>query len=165
MTEKSNRYLRFFATSRDFLRQTPFAARAPREARLPLGRIAAIAALGVAGWLVGAEAAAPSLRLKSRAEQVELPPLARVIERDETENAWNVTGRLPGGFETAFDDFRLSMNRQGWSWHTVTLRQNTSRKIALIALSKGRARLLLMIWESGPGQCGFSLGEDRAEDG
>lgn len=135
-----------------------------RIKRTGWGRIAATALLGVAGWLARAEAAPPGLRLKSRSERVELPPLTRVIARDGTENAWNVTGRLSSGFETAFDDFRLSMNRQGWSWHTVTLRQNSSPKIALIALSKGRSRLLLMIWESGPGQCGFSLGEDHAED-
>ena len=122
-------------------------------------RIAVMALLVAAARCASSGAAVPSPRFS----RLELPPLALVIDRNESENAWNVVGRLSGGLETVFEDFRLSTSRQGWSWRTVTLQEAGPPKTALIELRQGQSRLLLMIWESGAGRCGFSLGEVPAE--
>ncbi len=112
----------------------------------------------------GVEASPASFRLKETGVTVEFPPLARVTERDDSGTTWNVVGWQNGGLETVFDDFRLCLTRQGWAWNTVLVREQGSGKMALVVAQRGRNRLLLMLWESGPGVCGFSVGEDRDEE-
>jgi len=100
------------------------------------------------------------LSLREGNVTVRIPPLAKVFHRNSSGKSWGLTGRISGTLEIARGDFGLCLSRQGWRWHTVTSSDGPHLRMALVLLKKGPKRLMLMLWEAAPGQCGFSLGED-----
>ncbi|MFA4943443.1 MAG: hypothetical protein WC789_01935 [Lentisphaeria bacterium] len=123
--------------------------------------VAALAAGPAAG--IRADSARPAV-----AVSLQLPPLAEAV-RDEAAaggkpgGSWRQTGELPASFAAARADLDRCLRRQGW---------RPVRRIPVVAGGGGRGqreisvwerrsrRILVMVWEIGPGRSGFGWGVD-----
>ena len=97
-------------------------------------------------------------------EEIGLPPLAEVAERDPGMDRWQVTGSLPGAMPVARRDFGLCLDRQGWSRKSTTVTGRPGAVLSLTVWTKGERRLLLMLWEKELGKTRFSLGEESRNE-
>ena len=96
-------------------------------------------------------------------EPIGLPPLAKVLDKDPGTDRWQATGLLSGGLPLARREFGLCLDRQGWSKSSKTVTGRPGKNLSVTVWTRGRRRLLLMLWEKGPGTTGFSLGEESRD--
>lgn len=104
---------------------------------------------------------------------LDLPPLASVQNTDDSGTTWRLSGELPGNLPVARREFGAALRRQGWRGKLRIPLDRGARKAELVLWSKADRRVLLMLWDTAPGRCGFSIGEEggravaagRASDG
>lgn len=91
-----------------------------------------------------------------------LPPLATVASGDASGATWMQTGLISGTVISAEREFALALRAAGWKLDkTIALgRAPGGSKLALWT-RRGR-RVLLMLWETEIGTCGFAWGDERA---
>lgn len=90
-----------------------------------------------------------------------VPPLAVVSKNDRSGKTWQQTGSIDGALPVVSRDFRQSLQAAGWSLDkTIKVGEGMDRMELAIWTRSGH-RVLVMIWEKEPGQCGFSWGEER----
>ena len=88
------------------------------------------------------------------------PPLAVIQMQDLSGEGWQQSGEVAGSLPVARRDFDRCLDRQGWMVDKIMPLGNGARRSELSTWTKGGRRLLLMLWEIGPGKCGFSIGEE-----
>lgn len=90
-----------------------------------------------------------------------IPPLATVAKNDRSGKTWQQTGVMDGTLEVTSGDFKQSLQAGGWVLDkTIKVGEGMGR-MELAIWTRLRHRVLVMIWEKEPGQCGFSWGEER----
>jgi hypothetical protein len=90
-----------------------------------------------------------------------IPPLATVLKKDRSGKTWQQTGAMDGALAVVSQDFRQSLLAGGWVLDkTIKVGEGMDR-MELAIWTRLRHRVLVMIWEKEPGQCGFSWGEER----
>lgn len=96
-----------------------------------------------------------------RPETVSLPPWVLVEERDLSGETWEQSGRVWCSLEEARRDVVAWLRRQGWRVEQRMALSTSSPLIDLVIFVRANkpGKLLLMLWESGPGTTGFSLGQ------
>ena len=92
------------------------------------------------------------------APEVPLPPLARVERISSGEQTWRQSGEISGSVVLAQKEFSAALARGGWVLQKNIGLGRGARRSGLTLWSKGRTRMLLMIWEKHAGMCGFSWG-------
>lgn len=95
------------------------------------------------------------------AEQLPLPPLAKVTSVESRKSAWCQSGEISGNVVGLHGDFSAVMARGGWVLNKTIVMGRGLKRSELMLWSKGGQRVLLMIWEKSAGKCGFSWGYDR----
>ena len=104
---------------------------------------------------------AMSLSAVTAEKEMELPPLAVVESTDGSGETWQKSGSISGGLPVARADFRKSLERQGWRFDKV-VPLDSGRQIRELCLwTRGKRSVMVMLWESSAGKCGFALGEMR----
>lgn len=111
-------------------------------------RLAFLAGLCAAGRVCGAEARVP------------LPPLAVVKSEDATGKTWRQSGELRGTVEGASLEFRQALAGGGWRLEKAIAAGRLTGRSALLVCSRGRQRILVMVWEKEVGTCGFAWGRE-----
>ncbi len=110
--------------------------------------------LACAGWLCaegracGAETGVP------------LPPLAVVKSEDLAGKTWRQSGELRGTVEGASREFRQALAGRGWRLEKAIAMGRLAGRSALLVCSRGRQRILVMVWEKEVGTCGFAWGRE-----
>lgn len=90
-----------------------------------------------------------------------IPPLATVSKKDRSGKTWQQTGSMDGALAVVSQDFKQSLQAGGWALDkTIRVGEGVDRMELAIWMRRGH-RVLVMIWEKEPGQCGFSWGEER----
>ncbi len=91
-----------------------------------------------------------------------LPPLATVASGDPSGATWMQTGLISGTVISAEREFAMALRAAGWKLDkTIALgRMPGGSKLAL--WTRRERRVLLMLWETEIGTCGFAWGDERA---
>lgn len=91
---------------------------------------------------------------------VPLPPLAVVMGQDLTGKTWQQSGELRGTVEGASREFRQALAGRGWRLEKAIALGRLAGRSALLVCSRGRQRILVMVWEKEVGTCGFAWGRE-----
>ena len=97
-----------------------------------------------------------------RSEQVMLPPLAKVFQRERSENEWRCTGIVGGSLLVARGRFESVLSDQGWRPDAaIPLGSDAQRGALLLVMAHSGWTLDLLLWQSEPGTCRFTVATRR----
>ncbi len=98
------------------------------------------------------------------ADRLELPALARLETPEPAAGqGWTWRGEIPGGYAVARREFETSLTQQGWRLgRLVDLPAVRASAGGILVWGRGSDRLWLLLWETAPGRCGFSLRPETA---
>ena len=90
-----------------------------------------------------------------------LPPLAKVASTDSSGQTWQQSGQMSGTVEGAHKEFAMAFGAAGWALNKTIALGRLSARSELMIWTRGKQRILLMLWEKETGTCGFAWGEER----
>jgi len=90
-----------------------------------------------------------------------LPPLARVEYADASGATWQQSGSLGGSVASAGAELRMALATQGWRLDKTIVLKNLPSRSELMLWIRRERRIIMMLWETGAGSCGFAWGEEK----
>ena len=93
------------------------------------------------------------------APKLELPRQAEVIFRSPDGRGWLQTGIVRLSYSATTRSFSARLESQGWQLEkTIDLSQGRRQYCELFVWRQEKVRIMVMLWEDNPQQCGFSWG-------
>ncbi len=96
---------------------------------------------------------------KTKMHLPQMPALAVIEVSTEKADTWQRTGVLPLKREVAHRDCVAHFRRQGWELDKAIPMGGDGEQGELMTFRQKDRTLLLMLWQTRPGETGFSLGE------
>ncbi len=106
---------------------------------------------------------------RRQANRPGLPPFAVVQEKEGGAQAWRETGLVRSGFNATDQAFRTRFRQGGWHF-VMRIPERAGRHggeplYAINVWQKGAARVLLILWENGLSETGFTWGTEPGQGG
>ena len=95
---------------------------------------------------------------------IPLPPLATITQTGGSTETWRQTGAIHGTVISAEREFSLALRQGGWKIEKSIALGRAPGRSKLILWTRRKQRVLLMLWETEIGACGFAWGDERARD-
>ena len=91
--------------------------------------------------------------------KLELPRQAEVIFRSPDGRGWLQTGIVTLSYSATVRSFSARLESQGWKLEkTIDLSQGRRQYCELFVWRQEKVKIMVMLWEDNPQQCGFSWG-------
>lgn len=100
-----------------------------------------------------------ALAYVNAAPKLELPRQAEILFRSPDGRGWLQTGIVKLSYSAALRSFANKLEEQGWELEkTIDLSQGRRQYCELFLWRQEKIKIMLMLWEDKPQQCGFSWG-------
>ncbi len=95
----------------------------------------------------------------SQVPKLVLPRQAEVIFRSPDGRGWLQTGMVRLSYSATSRSFAARLESQGWQLEkTIDLSQGRRQYCELFVWRQDKVKIMVMLWEDNPQQCGFSWG-------